>query len=140
MPKKKAPPVTPNPEFKEKLDAIINRAFGGEHHVREVIWIRPTAARIKIFETSLSTFDFNNLTVLVIMAHDVCARVAVSSERGGKLSLLISNRTRTTNNKLSGAALCECHPDLDRHEKAIRYDSSSAYQDMYREMLEDEDS
>ena len=64
----------------------------------------------------LSTFDFNHLTRLVVMAHDRCIRVEIVPN-GKSLRICIHKRERS-NDAVSD--MMSTHPTLEYHIASIR--------------------
>ena len=74
-----------------KAQLIINYAFGGEHHL--VKTIRDAGAYATAAVTrGISTFDFDNLTRLVVAAHVYCCRVQINPLSGNCLELMFHTR------------------------------------------------
>lgn len=68
--------------------------FRGFHHV--IGTVKPATARGIQFlahHPHMATFDYNNLTRAVIMAHDRCIRFEVAAGTPGKLRLLLHKRS-----------------------------------------------
>jgi hypothetical protein len=61
----------------------------------------------------LSTWDFNRLTLLVLLAHERCVRIEIS--RGGPLGITIMAHRR----KLEAKSICEGHPGLSHLVRQI---------------------
>lgn len=95
--------------FEQRAIAIINWAFGGTHHLRKEVEkdMLPWGARWKlsIHENDLSSFDFSQLTKLVICAHHYAVRVSVQSA-GMRLVVVLWERNREGDN------MSTRHPDL----------------------------
>jgi hypothetical protein len=60
---------------------ILGIVYGGLYHIsaklEKVKWDHERAIEIKISYPNLATFDFNNLTKLVILCHDACIRLEI---------------------------------------------------------------
>jgi len=74
----------------EKFNVIVNHAFGGWHHVSGRTTVQGAVRFWK--HGSASTFDWNELTKLVVAAHAVRCRVNVESHGPGMLRFWISER------------------------------------------------
>lgn len=61
----------------------------------------------------LASFDFCQLTMLVVMAHDKCIRVSVDAARNGIIKIAIWKRKRE-------GSMSERHPTLEDAVKTIR--------------------
>lgn len=66
----------------------------------------------------LATYDFNNLTRAVVMAHDRCIRFEVAPSGPGMLRLNIHKRHHSEND--GSLSMWEWHPTLEHHIAAIR--------------------
>lgn len=79
----------------DKQEAIdfFSEFFFGEHHFPGEIkewgygWIIPA-------QNNLSTYDFNHLTRLVVMAHDKCIRVELVPKGMNRICIAIHKRIR----------------------------------------------
>lgn len=95
--------------FEDRATAIINWAFGGLHHLRK----EPVKTKfpwgwswkLLINENDLSSFDFSQLTKLVIAAHHYAVRVSVQTA-GMRLVVVLWERQRESEHT-SGK-----HPEL----------------------------
>jgi hypothetical protein len=126
MSKTKKVAVIPDPDAKRRFDIIVDGVWGGRDHLKDEKWIRPNVCEIWLHGT-LATFDFSEMTRLVVLCHDNCVRAEVRRNRG--LSVLLSARSTTPTH-----ALIEGHPSLEQHIAAIR-GGREAYQKMLHEML-----
>ena len=61
----------------------------------------------------LATYDFNLLTRLVVMCHDLCIRVSVSPHGPKHLQLMFHPRQRE-------GGMSDRHPTIEEHIKTIR--------------------
>jgi hypothetical protein len=105
--------------FRERALAVIQIAWGGEHHVGTIKWEatngwRGGACRFNLLDSSLATWDFNALTRLVVAAHDQCVRACVLPKMRN-LGILLSDRDRTGEDTYA-----DVHPRLEAHVAAIR--------------------
>lgn len=78
---------------KEEATQFFSIFFGGEHHFPSQLKECGHGWRM-IAPYYLSTFDFHNLTKLVLMAHKYCIRVAVDTYGVNKLKIMIWKRER----------------------------------------------
>jgi hypothetical protein len=108
--------------FKERADAVIRFVWGGEHHVDTIKWtitrdggLSSSRCEFKIFG-ELSTFDFSEMTRLVVAAHDHCVRAAVWACGRQKLRVLLSDRRRTAPDHQD----LFTHPTLEDHVACLR--------------------
>lgn len=85
---------------------------GGDHHLAKV---KEFGAGVETnIRCDLATFDFNQLTRIVFMAHDRCIRVAVQPSGPGMIKLCAFKR-----HKREGQ-MWERHPTLDEAVKEYR--------------------
>jgi hypothetical protein len=94
--------------------------FLGEHHIPSKIQNWGDGYYV-VYRGSLSTYDFNQLTRLVFMAHERGIRVEVAPHGGfGHLKLILHKRDPTSTSMMLG------HPTLD--EALKRHGMQSALQ------------
>lgn len=85
--------------------------FGGEHHVEQ---IKEWGYGIMCpHYGDLSTFDFDVLTRLVVLAHDRCVRVGVIPYRPRELAITLHKRTRD-------GGVSRRHPTLEQAVATVR--------------------
>lgn len=94
--KRRIEPITLSP-FQRKAVNMLSRAFGtGIYNIpcrwEKVDWDWGYGVRFTIRCGSLSTFDFNHLTRLVVMAHDECIRVSVEPRSFAYLAIVMHQR------------------------------------------------
>lgn len=91
---------TPPSDAGIRVAALLD-AWGGLHHfdsnaMKKVDWSNDRFIEIKLskFESvgQLSTFDFDQLTSLVFLAHDRCIRVSISPCNGTHMRLIFNPR------------------------------------------------
>lgn len=102
---------------KQEATEFFAKFYNGEHHIpdREP---KPFGLgwSVKHNRGDLATFDFNQLTKLVVMGHDKCIRVSVEgvkSSREHAVLICIWKRERD-------GSMYERHPILEDHIKTIR--------------------
>ncbi len=83
----------------ERAAELLEQFFSGMHNadlatLRRVDWANTYFIEYRLFG-QLSSFDFDNLTRLVLLAHDHCLRVSIGSLSSKHLCLLIHARART---------------------------------------------
>lgn len=66
--------------------------FHGEHHAPERIYAFGRGIKCNAESHRLSTFDFDYLTRLVVLAHDACVRVEIVSSGPGRIGLVLHKR------------------------------------------------
>jgi hypothetical protein len=114
--------------FRERALAVIQCAFGGEHHVDKLSWHNGEAGSLLDsrceFRTfgSLATWDYNELTRLVVAAHDYCVRADVRPAGRRSLGVMLSDRLRAHGDM----PLMKAHPTLEDHAARIRGEIDSA--------------
>jgi hypothetical protein len=88
--------------------------FRGAHHLRGAV--KPCGQGIETNQRygNFATFDYNNLTRAVVMAHDRCIRFEIEPSGPGLLKLSLHKRhTRE-------GQMHERHPTLEEHIASIR--------------------
>lgn len=95
----------------EKQIAIdfFSEFYYGEHHIPNEIKPCGYGWMVNHDRGSLSTYDFNQLTRLVLMAHEKCIRVEVNPIRNGILQIKLHQREKE-------GTIMTSHPTI---EKAI---------------------
>ncbi len=88
--------------------------FYGEHHAPERIYACGRGIQCSTLSGQLSTFDFNYLTRLVVLAHDHCIRVEIASSAPGRIGLTLHKRA----GRLGGIA--ERHPTIEDAILSVR--------------------
>lgn len=63
----------------------------------------------------LATYDYRDLTRLVVMAHDRCIRAEIQPARGNALTIILSKRSRE-------GGQSDYHPTLEENVAKIRGD------------------
>lgn len=77
----------------ERMEAVLACAFRGIHHVRRINKESDKYWFVSVWG-GISTFDFDQLTRLVIAAHHYCVRVEIGSSGPGMIKLHLSPRVR----------------------------------------------
>jgi hypothetical protein len=98
-----------------KQDAInfFGALFYGEHHIPGEVTECGYGWKISSNYIQLSTFDYNALTRLVLLAHDNCVRVDVSARGMNRLVISIYPRQRDGD-------MSKRHPTIEEHIPLIR--------------------
>jgi hypothetical protein len=112
-------------EFIVRADRVIDVAFGGRHHVFSLKW-EERACSFLVME-DLSTYDFGDLTALVVACHDECVRASIRCGGPKRLRITLSNRERKHRSPDSCA-----HPTLDQHIEQIRRGGN--YQPLFNQL------
>lgn len=79
--------------------------------VSKIDFSRPDVVELRIHK-SLSTFDFDELTQLVVRCHDACVRLSIRGS-GSHLSLHFSHRSRE-------GSFVERHPTMEQAITRVR--------------------
>ena len=87
----------------------------GWHHLPGKIKRHGAGVEINTFRT-MSTFDFDDLTRLVFLAHDRCIRIEIKPSGPGRVKLCLWKRAR----KVEGMSMWEYHPTLETAVKDWR--------------------
>lgn len=110
------------PEFKkEEAIEFFSDFFFGEHHFPSNLkeWGSGWAMPIK---NSLSTYDYNHLTRLVLMAHDRCIRVEISPRGMNTMYIILHKRIRESDD------MSKRHPTMEQAIEHIRNQPSTKKQ------------
>jgi hypothetical protein len=79
-----------NLTFSEKVETFLSNVFGGRHRVAKIIE-HPTFCEV-IPHGSLSTFDDDKLTLIVIESHDLGLRAEVTNHGMRGVKIMLHNR------------------------------------------------
>jgi hypothetical protein len=113
--------------FRERALNVIEVAYGGKHHVWSLKWNDPRWTTIGctfLVGDMMSTYDFAQLTQLVVSCHDQCVRGEIRNGGPGRLRVILTPRER----KHSSPDMC-AHPTLEQHVEQIRRGGS--YQPLF---------
>lgn len=88
--------------------------FHGEHHAPERIYAFGRGIKCNAESHRLSTFDFDYLTRLVVLAHDACVRVEIVSSGPGRIGLVLHKRAGRTGSSY------ERHPTIEEAIERVR--------------------
>jgi hypothetical protein len=97
---------------------ILSEIFHGPHHLdpatlQKTRWEDTHAIEYQLGRRQLATFDFDELTRLVVMAHDACVRIAVSP--GGRMGLALFFHRREREGEYT-----QRHPTLEEAMMKMR--------------------
>lgn len=99
---------------KEEATAFFAELYGGEHHIpKHKVFEYGNGWMVKHDRGDLATFDYNDMTRLVFMAHDKCYRASVSPSSKSVLEIAIWKRQRE-------GSMCERHPTLEQAIEKFR--------------------
>ena len=91
----------------QQATEFFSEFYGGEHHIPGY---KPKEDgfgwSVKHDRGELATFDFNQMTRLVFMAHDKCIRVGIEAVRSHVIKITIWQRVRE-------GSMSERHPTLE---------------------------
>lgn len=107
-----------------RFNAIINIAFGGTHHIKSIKPYSGHGLTFLVYGT-LSTWDDNRLTKLVIAAHHQCVRVDIAPANPGYIRIRMWKRIRKDN----VYPIMNTHPTLEEHLKLLKLNPEDEYQD-----------
>lgn len=88
--------------------------FHGEHHAPERIYAFGRGIKCNAEIHRLSTFDFDYLTRLVVLAHDACVRVEIVSSGPGRIGLVLHKRAGRTGSSY------DRHPTMEEAIERVR--------------------
>lgn len=71
---------------------LLCEVFKGEHHAPDTIHPCGNGIKCSVYSNYLSTFDFDYLSRLVVLAHDHCVRVEITSSAPGRVGLVLHKR------------------------------------------------
>lgn len=87
--------IAPPPFTKEQAEEFFSEVFCGKHHIPGDLREFGNGWKINAYGGWLSTFDFDTLTRLVLLAHDRCVRVEMVQGGPGRVGIAIwQRRTR----------------------------------------------
>ncbi len=101
---------------KQEAIDFFSKFYNGEHHIPGYAeGIKPCGLgwQVNHDRGCMSTYDFSNLTKLVVMAHDMCIRVQVAAVRNGIIQIAIHKRSREGN-------IMHAHPTLEQNISELR--------------------
>ena len=88
--------------------------FHGEHHAPERIYAFGRGIKCNTESHRLSTFDFDYLTRMVVLAHDACVRVEIVSSGPGRIGLVLHKRAGRTGSSY------DRHPTMEEAIERVR--------------------
>lgn len=92
---------------KEEAIAFFAQLYNGAHHIPGCD-VHPFGRgwMVKHDRGELSTYDYNELTTLVFLAHEMCYRASISNHGPKALKIIIWKRKRE-------GGMCERHPTIE---------------------------
>lgn len=103
--------------FEERAEAVLSQRFQGIHHCGEITKTKGAWATNKYGD--LSTFDFDELTRLVLAAHHYCIRASVQHPGPRMVKIVLSPRTRE-------GAIFNRHPTIEQGIESMQFPLASA--------------
>lgn len=98
----------------EEATAFFSEFYNGEHHIPNLIKKFGYSGYSVIHDNGdLATYDFNQLTRLVFMAHEKCIRVSISGYSSRKIRIAIWKRERT-------GGMSKIHPTIEEALEKFR--------------------
>ncbi len=91
--------------LKEKVEAVLDEVYNGLHHLPNKLKDHGHYFELNHYG-DLATFDFSQLTILVLAAHKYCVRVSVKSSGRGLVKLLFHDRKRE-------GSMSQRHPTIE---------------------------
>lgn len=98
-----------------KVADILGFVFKGLYHLGnlpKIEWADPYSIVVPL-RRSLSTYDFSDLSQLVIVCHDECVRLEISAHTFQHLKLMFHQRQRE-------GGINERHPTIEKQIEAVR--------------------
>lgn len=92
---------------------LLCEVFHGEHHAPDRIYAFGRGIKCSA-HSHLSTFDFDYLTRLVVLAHDRCVRVEIVSSAPGRIGLVLHKRAGRE------GSVWDRHPTIEESIARIR--------------------
>lgn len=98
---------------KEQAETFFGILYGGQHHIPSEVKEFGYGWSV-IHRGTMATYDFSELTRLVVLAHEMCIRAEIS--QGGPRGLKISIWKRDP----EGDSMCTRHPNLEDNIKLVK--------------------
>lgn len=97
-----------------EAEEFFGMVFRGRHHIPSEVKPFGRGWKVNARFGALSTFDFDDLTRLVFLAHDRCVRVEIVQGGPGRVGIAIWKR------HCREGDFCERHPTIERALAAWR--------------------
>lgn len=98
---------------KQEATDMFSLLFNGEHHIPSDIKEFGPGFYVS-YRGDMATFDFNQLTKMVVLAHDKCYRFSIAPNGPMALKIIIHKREGRE------GSMTKIHPELEEHVKTIR--------------------
>jgi len=117
-------------KFRDRALDVIEEVFGGEHHVFHLKW-EGDGCKFLVNE-QMATYDFSDLTRLVVACHDHCVRGEIRNGGPRMLRVILSPRERTHKHPD-----CCAHPTLEQHIAHLRSKAPN-YQPLFNQLRKED--
>jgi hypothetical protein len=102
----------------ENVANLLDKVFCGIYHLdasklKKINWSDTHFVAVQLHWQSLSTYDNDNLTRLVVLAHDHCLRVDISARTVKTIEIMFHQRK-------PGGSLMDRMPTMEQHLADIR--------------------
>ncbi len=97
------------PTFEARAEAMLDRAFSGIYHIQRLKRFPGPRPYWTFTEHSLSTYDFDMLTRLVLGAHEYCLRIEISQGGPGCIKVWVHPREGR-----EGCSMSKRHPTIQQ--------------------------
>ena len=120
--------------FRDRATRVINGTYGGEHHVFSLKWsYNGYDGEVCTFLVNerAATYDYAELTKLVVHCHDECVRGEIVVGGPKRLRVILTPRARKHR-----SPDCCAHPTLEQHVEQIR--KGGSYQPLFEQLRAEE--
>jgi hypothetical protein len=98
----------------QKATAVLGYAYGGEHHIPAKIYDQKHFVEINV-PVGIATFDFDQLTRLVMGCHYYCVRMEIAQSSPRRVKLYFHDRKRE-------GGVMDRHPGIDELFENVKED------------------
>jgi len=103
---------------KQEATYFFSELYGGEHHIpKHKVFECGNGWAVKHDRGDLATYDYNDLTRLVLLAHDMCYRASISPINFNTVEIAIWPRKRE-------GGMSERHPTIEQAIERFRANRS----------------
>jgi len=95
--------------IEERFNVVVNHAFCGWNHVSKQEKRFNDAAYFTVYQGGFSTYDFDQLTKLVLAAHAMFLRAEIVQSGPQRIGVWLSKRAPA----IDGDSFADRHPSLD---------------------------
>jgi hypothetical protein len=100
---------------------VLERMYSGLHHCDDVLrrtteetWTNPLWVELTVDCSDWATFDFADLTRLVVIAHDMCIRISIQPTSRHRMRVMLHPRAGREGD------MCRRHPTIEEAIKTMR--------------------